>query len=163
MPELVIVPGRMSVYKAVSAQIRTIFARYTELIEPLSLDEAYLDVTECALYQGSATLIAQQIRSDIFHETGLTASAGIAPIKFLAKIASDENKPNGQYVITPNDVAAFIDTLPLKKIPGVGKVTHEKLLAMGLQYGRDVKAMSRAQMTDRFGKFGDVLWRRCRV
>ncbi|MCG7564032.1 MULTISPECIES: DNA polymerase IV [Pseudoalteromonas] len=160
-PELVIVPGRMAVYKAVSAQIRTIFARYTDLIEPLSLDEAYLDVTECTLCQGSATLIAQQIRNDIYQETGLTASAGIAPIKFLAKIASDENKPNGQYVITPDDVDVFIDTLPLKKIPGVGKVTHEKLLAMGLQYGRDVKASSRTQMTERFGKFGDVLWRRC--
>ena len=118
-PHLRIVPGRMSLYKEISQQIRAIFARYTDLIEPLSLDEAYLDVTDCTQYKGSATLIAQQIRDDIFRETGLTASAGVAPIKFLAKIASDENKPNGQFVITPDKVDAFIEGLPLKKIPGV--------------------------------------------
>ncbi|MBD1581180.1 DNA polymerase IV [Pseudoalteromonas sp. S16_S37] len=160
-PHLVIVPGRMSVYKEVSAQIRGIFARYTNLIEPLSLDEAYLDVTDCAQLGGSATLIAQQIRADIERETGLTASAGIAPIKFLAKIASDENKPNGQFVITPNDVNDFIDTLPLKKIPGVGKVTQQKLLALGFQYGCDIKASSEDFLYQRFGKFGLQLWRRC--
>ncbi|ATD07594.1 DNA polymerase IV [Pseudoalteromonas piscicida] len=160
-PQLVIVPGRMEVYKAISQQIRTIFARYTELIEPLSLDEAYLDVTECQQCNGSATLIAEQIRADIVAETGLTASAGIAPIKFLAKIASDENKPNGQCVIPPHQVSAFIDALPLKKIPGVGKVTQQRLLAMGLEYGRDIKALSEIQLRQSFGKFGAVLWRRC--
>ncbi|CAH9049467.1 DNA polymerase IV [Pseudoalteromonas holothuriae] len=160
-PQLVIVPGRMAVYKAVSAQIRTIFTRYTQLIEPLSLDEAYLDVTDCGEFGGSATLIAQQIRADIERETGLTASAGIASIKFLAKIASDENKPNGQFVITPNEVHDFIDTLPLKKIPGVGKVTQQKLLALGFQYGCDIKASSEDFLYQRFGKFGLVLWRRC--
>ena len=103
-PELILIPGRMSVYKAVSAQIREVFARYTELIEPLSLDEAYLDVSDCSACRGSATLIAEQIRREILEETGLTASAGIAPNKFLAKIASDENKPNGQCVITPDQV-----------------------------------------------------------
>ncbi|WP_462164448.1 DNA polymerase IV [Pseudoalteromonas xiamenensis] len=160
-PDLVIVPGRMSVYKQVSQQIRAIFERYTDKIEPLSLDEAYLDVSACALFNGSATLIAQQIRADIERETGLTASAGIAPIKFLAKIASDENKPNGQFVIAPNQVADFIDSLPLKKIPGVGKVTHEKLLAMGLEFGRDVKALDELTLVRQLGKLGALLWRRC--
>lgn len=160
-PDLVIVPGRMAVYKQVSKQIRAIFERYTPFIEPLSLDEAYLDVTECQLHKGSATLIAEHIRADIFAETGLTASAGIAPIKFLAKIASDENKPNGQFVITPSQVDAFIDALPLRKIPGVGKVTHEKLLAMGLEFGRDVKALDQLTLVKQLGKFGAVLWRRC--
>jgi DNA polymerase-4 len=160
-PDLVIVPGRMAVYKQVSKQIRAIFERYTPFIEPLSLDEAYLDVSQCALYKGSATLIAEQIRADIFAETGLTASAGIAPIKFLAKIASDENKPNGQFVITPSQVNEFIDALPLRKIPGVGKVTHEKLLAMGLEFGRDVKSLDELTLVKQLGKFGAVLWRRC--
>lgn len=100
-PDLVIVPGRMAVYKQVSTQIRAIFNRYTDLVEPLSLDEAYLDVTHSTAFKGSATLIAEQIRTDIFNTTGLTASAGIAPIKFIAKIASDENKPNGQFVVLP--------------------------------------------------------------
>ncbi|WP_440055188.1 DNA polymerase IV [Pseudoalteromonas sp. T1lg65] len=160
-PQLVIVPGRMEVYQSISKQIRQIFLRYTEQIEPLSLDEAYLDVTECELFKGSATLIAQQIRADIFNETQLTASAGIAPIKFLAKIASDENKPNGQCVITPEQISPFIDNLMLKKIPGVGKVMQQKLLTMGLEYGRDVKALSEPQLRQAFGKFGGVLWRRC--
>ncbi|MCF6436818.1 DNA polymerase IV [Pseudoalteromonas sp. MMG022] len=160
-PQLVIVPGRMAVYKEVSTQIRAIFSRYTGLVEPLSLDEAYLDVTDCKACSGSATLIAQQIRADIERETRLTASAGVAPIKFLAKIASDENKPNGQFVITPDRVDDFIDALPLKKIPGVGKVTQQKLLALGLQYGCDVKASSEDFLYQRFGKFGLVLWRRC--
>ena len=98
-PDLVIVPGRMAVYKEASNQIREVFSRYTDLIEPLSLDEAYLDVTDSTACKGSATLIAQQIRADIYNATGLTASAGIAPIKFIAKIASDEKKPNGQFVV----------------------------------------------------------------
>ncbi|MEQ3514097.1 DNA polymerase IV [Pseudoalteromonas sp. BZB3] len=160
-PHLRIVPGRMSLYKEISQQIRAIFARYTDLIEPLSLDEAYLDVTDCTQYKGSATLIAQQIRDDIFRETGLTASAGVAPIKFLAKIASDENKPNGQFVITPDKVDAFIEGLPLKKIPGVGKVTMQKLLAHGFEFGRDIKNADETLLKQKFGKLGDMLWRRC--
>jgi len=160
-PDLVLVPGRMEVYKAVSQQIRGIFSQYTDLIEPLSLDEAYLDLSDCDLYQGSATLIAQAIRAQIFQETQLTASAGIAPIKFLAKIASDQNKPNGQFTIAPNEINSFIETLPLHKIPGVGKVTNQKLLNMGLETGADVRALSEAELTERFGKFGRVLWRRC--
>ncbi len=160
-PHLRIVPGRMSLYKEISQQIRAIFARYTDLIEPLSLDEAYLDVTDCTQCKGSATLIAQQIRDDIFKETGLTASAGVAPIKFLAKIASDENKPNGQFVITPDKVDAFIEDLPLKKIPGVGKVTMQKLLAHGFEFGRDIKNADETLLKQKFGKLGDMLWRRC--
>lgn len=160
-PDLVLVPGRMEVYKAVSQQIRAIFSQYTDLIEPLSLDEAYLDLSECELYQGSATLIAQAIRAQIFQETELTASAGIAPIKFLAKIASDHNKPNGQFTIAPEEIDDFILTMPLRKIPGVGKVTNQKLLNMGLETGADVRALSEAELMDRFGKFGRVLWQRC--
>ncbi|MGI2067245.1 DNA polymerase IV [Shewanella sp. MF08487] len=156
-PDLILVPGRMQVYKQVSLQIREIFSRYTSLIEPLSLDEAYLDVSECQQYKGSATLIAQAIRRDILMETGLTASAGIAPIKFLAKIASDLNKPNGQYVITPDTVPEFVKTLSLRKIPGVGKVTAEKLALLGLHTCSDVQAYSKTELVARFGKFGSVL------
>ncbi|MCL1097112.1 DNA polymerase IV [Shewanella gelidii] len=156
-PHLVLVPGRMQVYKEISQQIRAIFSRYTELIEPLSLDEAYLDVSDCQEYQGSATRIAEAIRKDIFDETGLTASAGIAPIKFLAKIASDLNKPNGQYVITPDDIPEFVETLPLRKIPGVGKVTGKKLEALGLHTCGDVQRYPNHQLIEQFGKFGHLL------
>ena len=139
-PDLVIVPGRMQVYKDISTQIRAIFAKYTDLIEPLSLDEAYLDVTNSTACKGSATLMAQQIRQEIYDTTGLTASAGVAPIKFIAKIASDENKPNGQFVVLPEQVDDFLAQLPLGKIPGVGKVTLEKLQLKGLYTGADVCA-----------------------
>ncbi|BDM63360.1 DNA polymerase IV [Shewanella sp. NFH-SH190041] len=159
-PDLILVPGRMDVYKQVSAQIRAIFQRYTSLIEPLSLDEAYLDVTQCQFHQGSATRIAAAIRADILAETGLTASAGIAPVKFLAKVASDLNKPNGQYVIPPDAVAQFVKTLPLGKIPGVGRVTGEKLAAMGLHNCEDVQQVDRIMLLNRFGKFGELLWQR---
>ncbi|MGI2258102.1 DNA polymerase IV [Shewanella sp. GXUN23E] len=156
-PALTLVPGRMEVYKQVSAQIRTIFSRYTDLIEPLSLDEAYLDVTDCRCCRGSATLIAESIRNDIFKETGLTASAGVAPVKFLAKVASDLNKPNGQYVIPPEAVAEFVKTLPLSKIPGVGKVTGEKLADMGLLTCADIQQADARMLRERFGKFGALL------
>ena len=160
-PDLKIVNGRMSVYQEVSAKIREIFTRYTQIIEPLSLDEAYLDVTDSPLFDGSATLIAQDIRLAIFNELQLTASAGIAPIKFLAKIASDLNKPNGQYVITPNKVSGFIDNMSLNKIPGVGKVTNKKLNDCGLVFGRDVKALDEASLIRQFGKLGRSLWYKC--
>ncbi len=117
-PHLTLLPGRFEAYKEASQHIREIFSRYTSRIELLSLDEAYLDVTDSTYCHGSATLIAQEIRQTIFNELQLTASAGIAPVKFLAKIASDLNKPNGQYVITPADVPEFLKTLPLGKIPG---------------------------------------------
>lgn len=160
-PQLVVVPGRMEVYEEVSSQIREIFERYTNLIEPLSLDEAYLDVSDCTLLHGSATLIAQDIRNEIFKETGLTASAGIASLKFLAKIASDENKPNGQYVITPDDVIAFIEKMELGKISGVGKVTLKKLNSIGLFTGKDVRESNEANLVRHLGSFGKVLWSRC--
>ena len=131
-PNLQVVRGRMDVYKQVSRQIRAIFERYTSVIEPLSLDEAYLDVTHAVACRGSATLIAEAIRRDIFNELNLTASAGVAPIKFLAKVASDINKPNGQFVIPPDQVQQVVDKLPLEKIPGVGKVSLEKLHQAGL-------------------------------
>lgn len=159
-PDLVLAPGRMDVYSDVSKQIRSIFARYTDKIEPLSLDEAYLDVSHSALFSGSATLIAEDIRAAIFAETGLTASAGVAPCKFVAKIASDENKPNGLCVITPEKLDAFVLKLPLRKIPGVGKVTAEKLTKMGLSTCADVRQFAFDELIKRFGKFGSVIWAR---
>jgi DNA polymerase-4 len=160
-PDLVIVPGRMAVYKEVSSQIREVFSRYTHLIEPLSLDEAYLDVTDSQKCKGSATLIAQQIRADIFDTTGLTASAGVAPIKFIAKIASDENKPNGQFVVLPEQVDDFLLQLPLGKIPGVGKVTLEKLNLKGLYTGADVREKGITWMQQHVGNFGVSLHQKC--
>ncbi|CAI1507247.1 DNA polymerase IV [Serratia proteamaculans] len=160
-PHLKLLPGRMAAYKEASQHIREIFARYTPLIEPLSLDEAYLDVTDCSQCNGSATLIAEQIRQTISDELNLTASAGIAPIKFLAKIASELNKPNGQYVITPAQVPAFLQQLPLSKIPGVGKVTAKRLEEVGLITCADVQQYDLVLLLKRFGKFGRVLWERC--
>lgn len=159
-PHLTLLPGRFDAYKEASNHIREIFSRYTPLIEPLSLDEAYLDVTHCDHCQGSATLIARDIRQAISDELNLTASAGIAPIKFLAKIASDLNKPNGQFVITPEQVPDFLATLPLGKIPGVGKVTVAKLETLGLRTCADVQNADLAMLLKRFGKFGRVLWER---
>jgi len=160
-PHLTVIPGRYEAYKEVSVQIREIFARYTSLIEPLSLDEAYLDVSDSPHCHGSATLMAKEIRDTIHQELNLTASAGVAPIKFLAKIASDINKPNGQFVITPDETAAFILTLPLEKIPGVGKVTARRLEELGLKTCGDVQKSDLATLLRRFGKFGRVLWERC--
>lgn len=159
-PELVLISGRMEVYVEVSKHIRAIFSRYTDKIEPLSLDEAYLDVSDCNLFAGSATLIAEDIRRTILHETGLTASAGVAPCKFVAKIASDENKPDGICVITPDKLDDFVKGLPLGKIPGVGKVTVQKLHNLGLYSCADVRAYPLEQLVKRFGKFGPVIWNR---
>ncbi len=160
-PNLIILPGRMEVYKSVSVKLHEIFARYTNIIEPLSLDEAYLDVSYCTLFNGSATLIAQDIRSCIANELNLTASAGVAPLKFLAKIASDLYKPNGQYVIPPSNVIAFIEEMPLSKIPGVGKVTFDKLKAQGFELGKDVRASDQYTLVSLFGKLGYSLWDKC--
>lgn len=160
-PDLVIVPGRMAVYKEISSQIREVFSRYTHLVEPLSLDEAYLDVTDSQACKGSATLIAQQIRADIYNATGLTASAGVAPVKFIAKIASDENKPNGQFVVLPNEVDPFLEQLPLGKIPGVGKVTLERLNLKGLYIGKDVREKGVNWMQQHVGNFGVSLYQKC--
>ncbi|ASA57086.1 DNA polymerase IV [Vibrio gazogenes] len=160
-PHLTVISGNMEKYKAVSQQIREIFTRYTDVIEPLSLDEAYLDVTDSSLFQGSATLIAQDIRKTIESELNLTASAGVAPIKFVAKVASDINKPNGICVIPPSELHSFIEGLALGKIPGVGKVTLEKLHKLGLFYGKDVKAYEHHLLVKHFGRFGQTLWDRC--
>ncbi|MCD9528564.1 DNA polymerase IV [Photobacterium carnosum] len=159
-PHLTLVHGRMEVYRQVSQQIRAIFTRYTDKIEPLSLDEAYLDVSDCDMLHGSATLIALHIRQTIEQELRLTASAGIAPVKFIAKVASDLNKPNGQYVVTPDQVDDFVAELKLEKIPGVGKVTIQKLHQQGLYVGRDVQNYAQQQLLQQFGKFGQSLWLR---
>lgn len=143
-----------SKYKEASQQIRAIFARYTDAIEPLSLDEAYLDVTENKVGNPSATLIAESIRRDIFAELNLTASAGVAPCKFLAKVASDINKPNGQFVIPPSDVAAFLAELPVRKVPGIGKVTEKRLLANGIETCGDLLPFDKEELARRFGSAG---------
>ncbi|EPR4993899.1 DNA polymerase IV [Vibrio navarrensis] len=159
-PSLLVVPGRMQVYVQVSRHIREIFSRYTDLIEPLSLDEAYLDVSDSTQCHGSATLIAQAIRRDIWQELQLTASAGVASIKFLAKVASDMNKPNGQFVIPPEKVQEVVDKLPLEKIPGVGKVSLEKLHQAGLYRCEDIKNSDYRELLRHFGRLGGSLWKR---
>lgn len=159
-PDLVIVNGRMSVYQEVSRRIREIFQRYTDIIEPLSLDEAFLDVSNSTECGGSATLIAEKIRQQIFDELNLTASAGIAPNKFLAKIASDENKPNGQCVISPDKVSAFVEYLPLKKIPGIGPKTAEKLKAKGFVTCFDIRQSNVGKLQLTVGKFAHALYQR---
>ncbi|NHI02192.1 DNA polymerase IV [Oceanimonas sp. MB9] len=159
-PELLLISGNMAEYKRVSQQIRAIFRRYTELVEPLSLDEAYLDVTGSPQFNGSATLIAEDIRRAIRDELQLTASAGVAPNKFLAKIASEENKPDGLFVLPPAAVANYVSSLALGKIPGVGRKTVEKLAAMGLETCAQAVAAGEETLTRRFGKFGRLLWQR---
>jgi DNA polymerase-4 len=158
--DLVVVPGRMSYYQEVSRQIRAIFKRYTDIIEPLSLDEAFLDVTNAGHCQGSATLIAQEIRAAIHREINLTASAGIAPNKFIAKICSDENKPNGQRVVSPNEVDEFCKQLPLGKIPGVGKVTVKRLSDHGLNICADIRELGEAEAIRKLGSLGALLHKR---
>jgi DNA polymerase-4 len=159
-PELVVVPGRMKYYQEVSRQIRAIFRRYTDTIEPLSLDEAFLDVTNTELCKGSATLMAEEIRSAIRRELNLTASAGVAPNKFIAKICSDENKPDGQRVVAPDEVDSFCRDLPLGKIPGVGKVTVKRLADMGLNTCADVRVMGEEELVRRLGGLGALLNKR---
>ena len=153
-PEAVFVPPDFARYKAVSRQVREIFARHTDLIEPLSLDEAYLDVTEPKVALPSATAIAETIRSQIREETRLTASAGVAPNKFLAKIASDWNKPDGQFVIRPQQAFDFLTPLPVGRIPGVGKVMQQKLEALGVTTVGDLRAVGMERLQREFGSFG---------
>ncbi|TCH63871.1 DNA polymerase IV [Acinetobacter sp. ANC 4862] len=157
-PQVVVIEPNFEKYRAVSAQIHQIFQRYTPLIEPLSLDEAYLDVTKNLQNIPSATEVAMRIREDIFQATGLTASAGVAPNKFLAKIASDWHKPNGICVIKPSQVQNFIQDLPLKKIPGVGKVTQEKLKILQLETLGDLQQIDQAVLIQHFGKYGKQLF-----
>lgn len=153
-PELIFTPPRFDVYKTVSRQIRAIFAQFTPLIEPLSLDEAYLDVTDFLPGGTTATETAQSIRALIRAETGLTASAGVSYNKFLAKLASDQNKPDGLFVITPKQGPAFVESLPVAKFHGVGPATAEKMRRLGIETGRDLKTRSRAFLQENFGKAG---------
>lgn len=155
--QLIVIEPDFQKYREVSSQIHQIFQKYTPVIEPLSLDEAYLDVTDNLLQIPSATEVAMRIREDIFQLTRLTASAGVAPNKFLAKVASDWHKPNGICVIKPSQVQAFIQDLPLKKIPGVGKVTQEKLKSLNLETLGDLQQMDEAVLIQHFGKYGKRL------
>ena len=157
-PQVIVIEPDFAKYRQVSAQIHHIFQQYTSLIEPLSLDEAFLDVTENLKQIPSATEVAMRIREDIFQATGLTASAGVAPNKFLAKIASDWHKPNGICVIKPSQVQGFIQNLPLKKIPGVGKVTQEKLSSLNLNTLGDLQQIDEALLIQHFGKYGRRLF-----
>jgi len=153
-PEVIFIRPRFHVYKEVSNKLREIFKRYTDLIEPLSLDEAYLDVTHDKLNIGSAIEIAKQIKQAIKDELHLTASAGVSTNKFIAKIASDFKKPNGLTFIGPSKIQSFIEKLPVEKFFGVGKVTAEKMKAMNLFTGADLKKLSEQEMVKHFGKVG---------
>ena len=158
-PDLVFVKPRFDVYKAVSNQIRAIFADYTDLIEPLSLDEAYLDVTEDRRGLGTARAVAEEIRARIRAETGLTASAGVSYCKFIAKLASDQNKPDGLCVIPPHKGAAFVATLPVKRFHGVGPVTAAKMEKLGILTGADLAQWPIEQLEAHFGSSGRWYWR----
>ncbi len=153
-PQLIFVPARFDVYHAVSAQIREIFREYTDLVEPLSLDEAFLDVTDNKKNMPSASLIAKEIKKRIWEETSLTASAGVSYNKFLAKIASDMDKPNGFYLIKPQDAIAFLDQLPIDKFFGVGKITAQKMRSMGITNAIELRAKDRHFLIQHFGKAG---------
>lgn len=161
-PDLIFVKHRFEVYRAVSRQIHAIFARYTDLIEPLSLDEAYLDVTEDKAGLGSATRIAQHIRQQIREETGLTASAGVSYNKFIAKIASDQNKPDGICVVRPAQGPHFVAGLPARRFYGVGPKTAAKMARLGIHTGADLRAQSRDFLQSHFGKSADYLYRASR-
>lgn len=153
-PELIFVPPRFDRYKEISNQIHTIFKEYTDLVEPLSLDEAYLDVTHNKKGNPSASQLAEEIRLRIFNEVGLTASAGISINKFVAKIASDYNKPNGQKTVNPEEVIGFLEELPIRKFYGVGKVTTEKMYQLGIFTGVELKSKSLEFLEKHFGKSG---------
>ncbi|MCJ8167986.1 DNA polymerase IV [Atopomonas sediminilitoris] len=157
-PQLTVVKPRMEVYRQASQQIQQIFRRYTELVEPLSLDEAYLDVTDSQHCGGSATRIAQEIRAAVWEKLRITVSAGVAPNKFLAKIASDWRKPNGLFVITPNQVDGFVSDLPVTRLHGVGQVTAKKLERLGIANCRDVRARDKLYLARELGSFGERLW-----
>lgn len=153
-PELIFVRPRFERYHEISKKIRAIFYDYTDLVEPLSLDEAYLDVTQNKKGNPSASLIAKEIRERIFNEVGLTASAGISINKFIAKVASDYNKPNGQKTVNPEEVIEFLEQLDIRKFHGVGKVTAEKMYQLGIFTGKDLKLKTIDYLDDHFGKSG---------
>lgn len=153
-PNIIFAKPRFDAYKEASDIIMRIFKKYTSLVEPISIDEAYLDVTENEFNIPSATWIAIKIRKEILKETRLIASAGISFNKFLAKVASDYKKPNGLFVITPEEADDFIDNLAIKKIPGIGRVTEEKMNKLGIQTGRDLKERTKYYLVEHFGKVG---------
>ena len=157
-PELIFVKPRFDRYKEISRKIQKIFLEYTDLVEPLSLDEAYLDVTINKKGNPSASLLAQEIRQRIFNEIGLTASAGISVNKFVAKIASDYNKPNGQKTVNPDEVVSFLEELPIRKFYGVGKVTTEKMYQLGIFSGLELKSKSLEFLEKHFGKAGSFYY-----
>lgn len=157
-PHLILIPPNFELYKKESRAVQEIFHRYTSAVEPLSLDEAYLDVTNSSHCRGSATLIAKEIRATIQKELNLTASAGVAPNKFLAKVASDWNKPNGQFVIRPQDVEKFVKTLEVEKIHGVGKVTSRKMHELGLHTCADIQAQPLSRLKNWFGSRANYLF-----
>ena len=161
-PQLVIVRSNFRKYTEASEQVFEIFHEFTDLVEPMSLDEAYLDVTNSPHCQGSATLIAQEIRKRIFDKTQLTASAGVAPNKLLAKLASDINKPNGLFTVAPHQIETFIAKMPIERIWGIGKVTAKRMHEMGIKTCLDMQRYSRSDLIHHFGKFGDVLYDFCR-
>ena len=161
-PDLILIPPNMEKYRVASRQIMDIYRDYTDLVEPLSLDEAYLDVTNSPHCKGSATLIAQEIRRRIFETVGITASAGVAPNKFVAKIASDWNKPDGLFLVRPDEVDAFVAALPVKKLFGVGKVTAAKLHRLGAQTCGDLRDWNMDKLQQHFGSFGARLYDLCR-
>ncbi len=156
-PSLIILKPRFELYREVSGQFHNIFRQYTDLIEPLSLDEAYLDVSDCQQCEGSATLIAQEIRARIKKELNLTVSAGVAPNKFLAKVGSDWDKPDGCFTIPPQQIAAFVKDLPVSRINGVGAVTAAKLEKMGVVTCGDLQQLPLETLVRRFGKYGKRL------
>lgn len=157
-PGAVFIAPDFTRYRTVSKSVRGIFKRHTDLIEPLSLDEAYLDVTENKTGLPTATLVARTIREQIRKELNLTASAGVAPNKFLAKLASDWKKPDGLFVIQPEEVDAFLLPLPVGRLPGVGKVTEEKLTRLGIKTVGDLRNLERARLEDEFGRYGVRLY-----
>ena len=157
-PDLIIIRTDMDKYRLASSQIHEIFQRYTDLIEPLSLDEAFLDVSDCDEFRGSATRIAEAIRNEVREVVGITISAGIAPNKFLAKIASNWNKPDGQFAVLPNDVDDFVAKLAVKKIHGVGKVTAAKMHRLNLRTCKDLQNFGADALTEHFGSFGERLF-----
>lgn len=157
-PNLIVLPVAMDKYRQASKAIRAIFERYCDCIEPLSLDEAFLDVSDSPHLQGSATLIAQAIQQAVHAEVGITISAGVAPNKFLAKIASDWRKPNGLTVVRPEQVDAFLLPLPVRKIFGVGPVMTKRLQAMGVETCEDLQGIPAIELVDRFGVFGQRLF-----
>lgn len=157
-PDLLIVPHRMDAYREASLAMRHIFYEFSEQVEPLSLDEAFLEVTDSEHCQGSATLIAEAVRARVHAELGITLSAGVAPNKFLAKVASDWRKPDGLFVLPPKDVDEFVRNLPVKRVPGVGKATANRLAQLGVTSCGDLQQFTVFELSERFGAFGRRLY-----